>query len=209
MGIAPIPAPAFCPAPKAIDAWVCVCVRSWPVKDPAIRNIFALTTLQGGDAVTAPVLLLFNRLSVFTALFLLVRSRSSSGPGSRRAHSRARNRSRPSGRFRGTGLSPSVLLLLNAACLPAAESGTAANPDRSAVETKNALPHRRLFVSGTALCVLCSCLACRTWWRFWSPRSWAGLLARLRPSLPLPQLVPLILPHSVYSCFGVGSWYIL
>ncbi|CAE7215730.1 unnamed protein product [Symbiodinium sp. KB8] len=113
------------------------------------------------------------------------------------------------GRFRGTGLSPSVLLLLNAACLPAAESGTAANPDRSAVETKNALPHRRLFVSGTALCVLCSCLACRTWWRFWSPRSWAGLLARLRPSLPLPQLVPLILPHSVYSCFGVGSWYIL
>ena len=58
VGTAPIPAPVFCPAPKAIDAWDCVCVRSWPAKEPATRSTSAIIALRGADPVTAPVLLL-------------------------------------------------------------------------------------------------------------------------------------------------------
>ena len=88
------------------------------MKDPAIPSTSVSIALQGVDTAPAPVLLPCTRYSVNTVLFSQVPCCSSSGSGSRRAHSRARNRSRLSGRFRGTGLSPSDLLLFNAACLP-------------------------------------------------------------------------------------------
>ena len=136
VGIAPIPAPVFCHAPKAIDAWA-VCVRSWPAKGPATRSTSALIASRGAEAVTDPVLLLSNMQSFFTALFPKFSRAAVQGPVpvgcTTRAGTAPGFQEGP-----GTGLSPSVpFLLFNAVCLPAAESGTAANTDRSAVQTKN------------------------------------------------------------------------
>ena len=202
VGTAPIPVPVFCPAPKAIDAWVFVCVRSWPVKGPATRSTSALIASRGADSVTAPVLLLPNREACLHCTVCFILQRSSSGPGSRRVINRARTAPRLSGRSCGTGLSPSDVFspfLMQSAC-PLLNLARQQTPTALRLRQKTALLTCRRSFSVSAVHVSFILLCCRTWWRSWRPWRRARPFARLRSALLLPQLAHPIFRFCLRLC---------